>query len=44
MGEANCSSIKIRDLARLFEPPACDESTRVDPYDNVLVDLGGGSN
>ena len=38
------SSIKIRELARLFEPPAGPVSTRVDPYDNVVVNLGGGSN
>jgi hypothetical protein len=44
MRDANCSSIKFRDRARLFEPPVCDVSTRVDSYDKVLVDLGSGSN
>jgi putative ABC transport system substrate-binding protein len=28
MRDANCSSIKFRDRARLFEPPVCDVSSR----------------
>jgi hypothetical protein len=43
MAGASCSRVKIRDFAQPFEPSASDESARVDPYGNVLVDLGGGS-
>ena len=43
MAEASCSTVQIRGLVRPFEPPAYDESARVGPDGNVLVDLGGGS-